>query len=449
MLAATPLSTFATDTNLLVGTANRSALARLPSEAQQEFDALLRTIKEADGTKLPQARQKLLREFMAKSWQLANACPDLTNLWMRRMATAVELEYPETAWLSGKHLQGLGLAKNGDTQTQKMLGQLSVDTVLGGLNRDMSDWESSRIEASANDGDVEAQRYLAECYEEGANGFTRDRAQALSWERNAAEGGLASAQFKLGQLYRDGKVVDKNEAEAAKWFRHAAEAGHRVAQRNLGILYREGKGVSKDKTEAAKLFLKAAAAGDDEARNCSGEMYEDDKNYTEALKWYRRAARKGNARAMQHLAFMYESGLGVGKSETVALRWKSSFLQATDPQSYILYSDKFEKLLKEYDYRAEILEDERDEADSGSALAANDLAWTMATSPEAKVRNSNEAVKYAFKACEATYWNRHPYIDTLAAAYAEAGKFADAVKYERLKLYEEKKPYRDAPRTSP
>ena len=90
----------------------------------------------------------------------------------------------------------------------------------------------------------------------------------------------------------------------------------------------------------------------------------------------------------------------------------------------------------------------------------NSLAWLLATSPETSVRNGQKAVQNASRACELSQWKESAYIDTLAAAYAEAGAFDQAVKFqkqvlqmtegadrqrmqERLKLYEQHKPYRE------
>jgi tetratricopeptide (TPR) repeat protein len=57
----------------------------------------------------------------------------------------------------------------------------------------------------------------------------------------------------------------------------------------------------------------------------------------------------------------------------------------------------------------------------------NNLAWLLATCPDASVRNGTEAVQYAERACELThYWEILP-IGTLAATYAEAGRFDDAI----------------------
>lgn len=95
---------------------------------------------------------------------------------------------------------------------------------------------------------------------------------------------------------------------------------------------------------------------------------------------------------------------------------------------------------------------------------ANGLAWILATSPDDSQRNGEEAVRLAEKACELTQNRQHEYVDTLAAAYAERGRFDEAVKtareairlaqaahneavvesyQQRLTLYEKKQPYRD------
>jgi len=58
----------------------------------------------------------------------------------------------------------------------------------------------------------------------------------------------------------------------------------------------------------------------------------------------------------------------------------------------------------------------------------NDAAWLLATSPNANVRNGDTAVKLAGKAAELTGGQEPTILSTLAAAYAEAGRFSDAVK---------------------
>jgi len=60
-------------------------------------------------------------------------------------------------------------------------------------------------------------------------------------------------------------------------------------------------------------------------------------------------------------------------------------------------------------------------------ILLNELAWIFATHPDAAVRNGAEAVRQSEKACALTTRTRPEYLVTLAAAYAEAGKFAEAI----------------------
>ena len=59
--------------------------------------------------------------------------------------------------------------------------------------------------------------------------------------------------------------------------------------------------------------------------------------------------------------------------------------------------------------------------------ALNDLAWILATSKEAAVRDGEEAVRLAEKACALTEHKDGQALDTLAAAYAAVGRYDEAV----------------------
>jgi Flp pilus assembly protein TadD len=61
------------------------------------------------------------------------------------------------------------------------------------------------------------------------------------------------------------------------------------------------------------------------------------------------------------------------------------------------------------------------------AEALNNLAWILAASSNDGLRNGTEAVRLAEHACELTHHEKPLLIGTLAAAYAEAGRFPEAV----------------------
>src|SRR5262249_50887212 len=117
--------------------------------------------------------------------------------------------------------------------------------------------------------------------------------------------------------------------------------------------------------------------------------------------------------------------------------------------------------------------------DANSVGALDRRAWIRATCPKDKYRDGVKAIEDAARACQLTDWKYPYFLDTLAAACAEAGQFDKAVEWQkkaiatlaaaygqaerqkaivaleeretrkkefedRLKLYQERKPYRDA-----
>jgi tetratricopeptide (TPR) repeat protein len=63
-----------------------------------------------------------------------------------------------------------------------------------------------------------------------------------------------------------------------------------------------------------------------------------------------------------------------------------------------------------------------------SVDALNDLAWLLATCPEAKLRDAAKSLQLAKHAAELTGKKDPGVLETLAAAYAAGGQFAEAIK---------------------
>jgi tetratricopeptide (TPR) repeat protein len=113
--------------------------------------------------------------------------------------------------------------------------------------------------------------------------------------------------------------------------------------------------------------------------------------------------------------------------------------------------------------KARVDYDEVTRLDPKDAWGYNRQAWLRATCPDEKCRDGQKAVALAARACELS--GKEPaHLDTLAAAHAEAGDYADAIRreqdalslvptdspyrtemMERLRLYQSGKPYRDVP----
>jgi membrane associated rhomboid family serine protease len=96
--------------------------------------------------------------------------------------------------------------------------------------------------------------------------------------------------------------------------------------------------------------------------------------------------------------------------------------EAGDPNAQGLYGSLLASMPKEREQGLRWL---RRAAEAGDASGANGLAWWLATAPEDSLRNGAEAVRWAEKA-----YKLRPSpeaADTLAAAYAEAERWDDAI----------------------
>jgi tetratricopeptide (TPR) repeat protein len=119
-----------------------------------------------------------------------------------------------------------------------------------------------------------------------------------------------------------------------------------------------------------------------------------------------------------------------------------------------VFKKEYDKAISDYD---EAIRLDPKHADAWTAKA-----WILATCPNAKFRDGKKAIGLATKACELSNWKDMNCIENLAAAYAEAGDFEQALKWEQkslddpeyakesgesarkyLNLYKQKKPYRD------
>jgi len=96
-------------------------------------------------------------------------------------------------------------------------------------------------------------------------------------------------------------------------------------QFKLAERYLKGKGVPQDNAEAVKWFRKAADQGHARAQFNLGLMYTKGlgvpQDYAEAAKWFRKAAEQGTAEAQTNLASMYLNAEGVARDYTEAVKW--------------------------------------------------------------------------------------------------------------------------------
>ena len=97
----------------------------------------------------------------------------------------------------------------------------------------------------------------------------------------------------------------------------------------IGDMYRNGEGVRKDNIRAMQYYKKAAAKGDADAMIRIGEMYmmkevSQRRDFAKAMEWFKKAAALGSSHAMYSVGVLYHIGdksSGVERDLDAARKW--------------------------------------------------------------------------------------------------------------------------------
>lgn len=183
-------------------------------------------------------------------------------------------------------------------------------------------------------GTAEAYFNLGILAEDGL-GEPRDPARAVALYEQGAKGGSVKAQYRLGQIYREGKLVPADRKAAELWLGKAAEAGDQEAAAQLAVLrggttadpYLAARQLESEgrASEAAAAYRRLSDAGDLRARTRLAWLYEAgrgvDRDLPRAAQLFRSAAEGGDAEAQYALAVMLETGAGQATNTEESAQW--------------------------------------------------------------------------------------------------------------------------------
>ena len=183
--------------------------------------------------------------------------------------------------------------------------------------------------------------------------------------------------------------------------------------------------------EAMQHFRKAAELIPDNAdvQNNLGTVMADQGRTTEALKYFQKAIELKHDSAKTHFnlatLFVARGQLDEAiKHYQQALELMPDFTRARYQFGLVLQTrGKFAEAVAQFEKILEL--------DPKHIASQNNLAWLLATCPDNSVRNGNKAVELAQQAVQLSRGRSPEILDTLAAAYAEAGRFPEAIETAR------------------
>ena len=213
------------------------------------------------------------------------------------------------------------------------------------------------LQKAADVGSLEAMYDLADCYFDG-DGVDQNHSLAKKWMTKAADGGYILAQTALGMGYLLGQAdLEQNYSLSEKYLLMAAKKDNADAQACLSLLYieteeyskaliwamkaaqsenplgcymlgrihEEGLGVDIDHLKGLKYFEKAADRGDADAQNAVGNFYANgeyvDKDMEKAFKYYQMAALQNHKYGMFNYGLCYADGDGCTADMSTAIQW--------------------------------------------------------------------------------------------------------------------------------
>ena len=287
------------------------------------------------------------------------------------------------------------------------------------------------LETAAEAGGSSAALMLADVLSKGRY-VEPDLEAAIPWYRRAAEAGSAEGMFAMGFMNlnaNDGS--ERNPAVAAMWFRSAAHQQHPAALFYLSQMHFRGDGVEYDIDLGYELLRRSAELGNALAAVELGraQLQPDNDWFDPAAGefWLNYWAQNNYAPAQRILGMYLLVGTHLTRNTERAADLLSTAAGQGDSYSGLWAAEIFERGIgmPANSLTAALLR--RNAMETADASIINAVAWDLSVLPDALLRNGAGAVALMEPLMNDAENRRPALLDTLAAAYAEAGDFDAAV----------------------
>lgn len=184
-----------------------------------------------------------------------------------------------------------------DQWSRERLSQMGYDDAVSAYESGDHEFAFKIFFRLARLGNSEAQRALAQFYEQGIS-TEQNYYEAMSLRFRLADRGDVYSMYRLGWHYEQMRGTSENHEGAIRWYRRAAEQGNVAAQTALGSKLIGGFGVEPDPDDGLLWLRKAIDSGDPQAMSALGRAYQrgslGDPDYRAALRWCLEAAKDGD-----------------------------------------------------------------------------------------------------------------------------------------------------------